>query len=163
MPTHAPRISLILKSLAQTISVAGLVIAGAVAPGLVRVGSPLAPMAQAAEAFIEIPQISPPDLQKQLKTSPERILLIDVRTLEEFQTGHLAGAVHVPLAEIVKAGGGAQIRNQLADRQLIVYCRSGRRSQVALEQLRSVGITGQSLSGGLIEWRQQVDSTLPLP
>jgi phage shock protein E len=163
MPIHAPRISPTLKTMAQIISLASLVIA--VDPGLVRVGSqPLrSAVAQAAEAPTAVPQIRPLDLQKQLKTAPEGILLIDVRTLEEFQAGHLAGAVHVPLAEIVNAGGVAPIREQLADRQLILYCRSGRRSEMAVEKLRSVGITGQSLSGGLIEWRQQVDPTLPLP
>jgi rhodanese-related sulfurtransferase len=159
MPTHAPRILLILKSLAPALSIAGL----GVAADWLRIGPPLAAVAQAAAAPTAALQISSLDLHKQMQTIPAGILLIDVRTLEEFQAGHLAGAVHVPLAEIVKAGGEARIRDQLADRQLIMYCRSGRRSQMALEKLRSVGITGQSLSGGLIEWRQQVDSTLPLP
>jgi rhodanese-related sulfurtransferase len=163
MPTPALRIPLTLKTLAPALSVAGLVITGTVDPALLRVGSPLTAVAQAAEAPTEVSQISPSDLQKQLKTAPAGILLVDVRTLEEFQAGHLAGAVHMPLAEIVNAGGGAQIRDQLADRQLIVYCRSGRRSQMALEKLRSVGVAGQSLSGGLIEWRQQVDPAMPLP
>jgi rhodanese-related sulfurtransferase len=119
--------------------------------------------AVAAERVSEGTQISPQDLKKQLQKAPTDILLIDVRTLEEFQSGHLTGAVHVPLAHILHGEGVAQVHNQLADRQLVLYCRSGKRSQMALEKLRSAGLSGQSLSGGLIEWRQQVDPALPSP
>jgi phage shock protein E len=166
MPIPVTRIAPVWPLIAGVISGAGLAIALAVGP----VGPQLIPRAVAQTS--ETGLISPPDLQKQLQAGPEKILLIDVRTLEEFQAGHLTGAVHVPLADIVNGVNGvvnggvnavAQIRDQLADRQLIVYCRSGRRSQLALEKLRSAGLSGQSLSGGLIEWRQQVDPALPSP
>jgi phage shock protein E len=159
MPISVARIAPVWPLIASVISGAGLAIAVVVGP--VGSGPQLIPsaVAQASETAL----ISPPDLQKQLQAGPEKLLLIDVRTWEEFQAGHLTGAVHVPLAEIVNAAGVAQIRDQLADRQLIVYCRSGRRSQLALEKLRSAGLSGQSLSGGLIEWRQQVDPAMAEP
>jgi len=61
-------------------------------------------------------------------------LLLDVRTQGEFVGGHLAGAVNIPIDELARRVG------EIADgRDVVVYCRSGRRSAMAAEVLRARG------------------------
>lgn len=70
---------------------------------------------------------------------------IDVRTVEEFSAGHLAGAVHIPFEE-VPARIGEVTNNK--DAYVRLYCRSGRRSGVAQEALQSMGFTRAVNEGG---------------
>ncbi len=72
--------------------------------------------------------------------------VIDVRTPEEFAEGHVAGAVNIS----VEAGDFAAKVGAL-DRagSYVVYCRSGRRSAIAAQQMRSAGFTDVADAGGL--------------
>jgi phage shock protein E len=72
-------------------------------------------------------------------------LLIDVRTAEEFGAGHLLGAVNIPYDSI-----GEKIANVLPDKSapIILYCRSGRRSAIALKTLQSLGYKSVINAGG---------------
>ena len=63
-------------------------------------------------------------------------LWIDVRTAEEFTAGHLPGALHIPFDEIGGRIGEATLDK---DRPIHLYCRSGRRSAIATDTLRSLG------------------------
>jgi phage shock protein E len=65
-------------------------------------------------------------------------LLLDVRTVEEFTAGHLTNAVNIPLDQIKEA-----VPRRLPDKGkvLLLHCRSGRRSGIAEQQLRSLGYT----------------------
>lgn len=72
-------------------------------------------------------------------------LWIDVRTAEEYNAGHLEGAIHIPYDEI-KQKMTAIKADKTADIQL--YCRSGRRSGIALETLRSMGYSNVTNAGG---------------
>ena len=64
-------------------------------------------------------------------------LYVDVREDDERAAGHVSGAIHLPLWTI-QAG---QTSNLPKDQPLIVYCRSGRRSSLALAELKSQGFT----------------------
>lgn len=61
---------------------------------------------------------------------------VDVRTAEEYQSGHVADAVNIPYEEI-----GARITEVTGDKEAVIYlyCRSGRRAGVALETLQQLG------------------------
>lgn len=73
--------------------------------------------------------------QTEARTAVERgALLLDVRTPEEFQAGHVAGATNIPVGAL--AGRVGEIA---AGREVVVYCRSGRRSAAAAEMLRERG------------------------
>lgn len=75
----------------------------------------------------------------------EERLLLDVRSPEEYEAGHLAGAVNVPVDEV-----GARLDELGArDRPVIVYCRSGRRSARAAAALREAGFTQVHDLGGM--------------
>ena len=72
-------------------------------------------------------------------------LLVDVRRAEEFAAGHLDGAIHIPHDETE-----ARLAEYGADksREIVVYCRSGRRSGIATEILRANGFTNVHNGGG---------------
>ncbi len=70
---------------------------------------------------------------------------IDVRTLDEFNAGHLQAAVHIPYEEI-SARIGEVTHNK--DDVIRLYCRSGRRSGVAMETLQAMGFKGAINEGG---------------
>ncbi len=72
-------------------------------------------------------------------------LLLDVRTPEEFATGHLEGAINISHDSI--ASNVAMIE-QYKDKEILVYCRSGRRSAIAIESLKQLGFTALTDGGG---------------
>lgn len=79
-------------------------------------------------------------------------LWIDVRTLEEYKAGHLEGAVHIPYDEIEQKISAVSA-DKTADIQL--YCRSGRRSGIALETLRRLGYSKVTNAGAYEQLKQK--------
>ena len=75
---------------------------------------------------------------------------VDVRTAEEFGAGHVAGAVNIPYDEITDRIGEVASDK---DATIYLYCRSGRRSGIALEALREAGYNNAVNVGGLEEAR----------
>ena len=82
----------------------------------------------------------------------EEIVLVDVRTPEEFAEGHIPGAVCVPNETIVD---GAELPFGV-DVKLFLYCRSGRRSAEAANKLAVMGYTDVTDFGGIIDWPYEV-------
>jgi phage shock protein E len=74
-------------------------------------------------------------------------VVIDVRTVGEFQTGHLQGALNIPVAELDRADLSFLAKNQ----PVVVYCRSGNRSGSAEQILLSKGYAKVHNGGGLNE------------
>lgn len=102
-------------------------------------------------------EISAAELQKLLANETD-ITLLDVRTAEEFAQCQLANAVLIPLAELP-----ARLSALNRQARIVVYCRSGMRSQRAADLLRDHGFANvASLAGGLLKWQQEVDASLPL-
>lgn len=75
---------------------------------------------------------------------------VDVRTVEEFAAGHLEGAIHIPVDEI--GARWVELEPHRAD-SIIVYCRSGRRSAIALQVLEREGFEYLRNGGGLDDVR----------
>ena len=73
-------------------------------------------------------------------------LFVDVRTAEEFATGHFPGAINIPHEDIVR---GIREYNLHKDQTLLLYCRSGNRSGLAESSLQSVGFSRVKNVGGL--------------
>ena len=74
--------------------------------------------------------------------------IIDVRTSEEFASGHIDGAINIPYEKI---GQGIQsIKGLTKESPILVYCRSGRRSAIARSTLEQQGFK-RILDGGAIE------------
>ena len=82
-----------------------------------------------------------------LAAAPESApVYLDVRTAEEFAAGHVAGTVHIPLDQLEERW---QELAPYRDRDLVVYCRTGRRSAAAIDVLASRGFTRLQNGGGL--------------
>ena len=97
--------------------------------------------------------IAPEEAAELMKSKPEALIL-DVRRPDEFEGGHIPGAVCLPNEEI-QAGN---VRDTLPDRDrlLLVYCRSGRRSREAAEKLAALGYTRVYEFGGILDWTGEI-------
>ena len=84
----------------------------------------------------------------------EGYIILDVRTQEEYDEGHIPGATQISHEEIAeKAEEVLPDKNQL----ILVYCRSGRRSKIAAEALVELGYTNIKEFGGIIDWPYEVE------
>src|SRR5688572_18773250 len=99
---------------------------------------PAAPAAAAPVSQNASPLVSPADLKKRLDARDPNVLVLDVRSIGEFEAGHVPGAKHIPHDAL------ASRLPELAasrDQEIVVYCRSGRRSALAEDILRGAGFT----------------------
>ena len=76
-------------------------------------------------------------------------IMVDIRTREEYDGGHIENAVLVPNESI-----GSEMPEALPDKEtmLLVYCRSGRRSKDAAQKLLELGYQKVCDFGGVIDW-----------
>ncbi len=92
--------------------------------------------------------ITPEQAKEIMDNNPDSVIL-DVRTQEEYDEGHIPGAVLLPDFEVT-----SRAPEVLPDKDavILVYCRSGRRSALAAEALAQMGYTEVSDFGGIIDW-----------
>lgn len=94
------------------------------------------------------------DINEKIKAyeKAENGILLDVRTREEYQEGHIADSVNLPLQEIEKA------EHMLKDkhRPIFVYCHSGIRSGQAVSMLRHMGYPHAVNIGGIVQFSGKV-------
>ena len=91
---------------------------------------------------------------KQIMDSEEGYIILDVRTQEEYDEGHIPGAIVISHEEITeKAEEVLTDKDQL----ILVYCRSGHRSKIAAEALVELGYTNIKEFGGIIDWPYEVE------
>ena len=91
---------------------------------------------------------------KHIMDTEEGYIILDVRTQEEYDQGHIPGAILIPNTAIeAKAADVLTDKNQL----ILVYCRSGRRSKIAAEALVELGYTNIKEFGGSIDWPYEVE------
>ncbi len=83
------------------------------------------------------------------------LLVLDVRTAEEYEELHIPGAVLLPLDEIETS-----YEEMLPEKEqvILVYCRSGRRSKIASEFLTEAGYTNILEFGGIIDWIYETET-----
>ena len=80
---------------------------------------------------------------------PEGLHVLDVREDDEWQAGHIDGALHVPLHELVTRLG------ELPEGQTLVVCKVGGRSARAVAYLQQHGHDAVNLDGGLLDWQAE--------
>jgi rhodanese-related sulfurtransferase len=88
---------------------------------------------------------SPREVAQLLET--DEIQLIDVRELDEYEAGRIAGGRLISLGEL--AGQAETIDRE---RPVVFYCRSGGRSAMATEAFRTAGFDAHNMAGGLTDW-----------
>jgi phage shock protein E len=94
--------------------------------------------------------ISPHDYDARFVQVDTPHILLDVRTPEEFASGHIAGAVNIPVQDLTR------LMSELPqDLPLVIYCRSGNRSAQAVSILGEAGYSHLYDLGGIINWTAQ--------
>ena len=81
-------------------------------------------------------------------------IILDVRAQDEYDQGHIPGAIVIPHTEIE-----TRAEEELTDKdqQILVYCRSGRRSKLAADALLELGYTNIKEFGGILDWPYEVE------
>ncbi|GHD82796.1 rhodanese-like domain-containing protein [Streptomyces goshikiensis] len=87
---------------------------------------------------------------RQVHSRLHELIVLDVRTPAEYATGHLPGALNVPLDHLTRAL--PDIREAAARGDILVVCASGTRSEAACTTLADHGITTAALAGGTGAW-----------
>lgn len=102
-----------------------------------------------------IPQVTVQEL-KQRRDAGEEIFLLDVREPFEQQIAQIGGTL-IPLNDVPQ-----RLQEIPRDREVIVHCKSGGRSQRAAEFLQQSGYSNvKNLAGGILAWSDQVDPSIP--
>lgn len=99
----------------------------------------------------ETREVSREEAQKLIEEDAQ---LVDVRADHEWEAGRIAGATHLPLAEL--AGRTGEIDKS---RPVVLYCRGGNRSTMATDALADAGFDAVKLSEGIVGWDE---ADLPL-
>lgn len=106
---------------------------------------------------IDIPKsnyvkLTPAVAKASLDNDPS-IILLDVRTEEEYKEGHLPGSILIPDYELQD-----RVATELPDKEAVIflYCRSGNRSKTAAYRLLEMGYTQVYDIGGIIDWPYEV-------
>ena len=91
---------------------------------------------------------------KKIMDSDEEHIILDTREQDEFDEGHIPGAILIPYTEIENK---AEAMLPDKDKLILVYCRSGRRSKIAAESLSKLGYTNVKEFGGIIDWPYEIE------
>ena len=99
-------------------------------------------------------EVITPNEAKEIMDSEQVFIILDVRSEEEFNEGHIPGAILIPHEQIKD-----KAEDILHDKniQILVYCRSGRRSKIAAEALVQLGYTHVKEFGGIIDWPFEIE------
>ena len=115
----------------------------------------LTPPLPGAPSYINI------DVEKaheMLEENPEQIILLDVRTKEDYNAGYIPGAVNIPLPDL---------ENRMADldksKTIIVHCQSGDRSKTASDTLAQHGFIVYNMLGGINAWKDKFATSTSTP
>ena len=98
--------------------------------------------------------ISQKDAKEKLSAYPH-IVLLDVRTPEEYREIHIPNSISLPLPQL-KSGIEETVKNREAE--IFVYCLSGARAASACRQLAEMGYTHVSNMGGIRSWKYETEA-----
>lgn len=88
---------------------------------------------------------------KEIIESQENLIILDVRTKEEFDAGHIEGAIQIPVEELKNRVSEIE---EYKDEPLLVYCRSGNRSSKAVDILVDNDFTNiKHMNQGYMNWK----------
>jgi phage shock protein E len=111
--------------------------------------TPASAPADAGEASLLL--VSPEDAAATIADAPENLVVLDVRTAEEFDEGHIDGAV---MLDFYRDDFADELAKLDPDVPYVLYCRSGNRSGQTLAIMDSLGFTEVTeVDGGVINWQ----------
>jgi len=114
-------------------------------------------LAMSSASFAEVTDISQDALMQRIKADHAQLIL-DVRSPEEYKAGHIPGAINIPHDQM-----GARLAeiSSHKNKEVVLYCRSGRRVAIAADILQSAGFSKLlHLDGDMYDW--QSNRNLPV-
>jgi rhodanese-related sulfurtransferase len=143
-PNAAARSPLVLSGAVVVVVVGVLLVV--LSQGQSSAAAPVDAASASAPARVE--RIQPQGYLNQFSQQPH--LLLDVRTPQEFASGHIPGAINISLQTLE-----SRLSELPTDQPIVVYCRSGNRSATAGQMLLRRGFTQLYDLGGIITWQAQ--------
>ena len=132
-------------------ALAALLVAGAMSVAFTPIataGEPAAATAAAPAPAAAVALMSQEALLEHLSRHPDHLYVLDVRTPQEYAEGHVPGAVNVPQDQLA-----SRLAEVPKDKDVVIYCRSGRRSALAADVLAANGYSRLShLEGDMNAW-----------
>jgi rhodanese-related sulfurtransferase len=104
---------------------------------------------------MNIPEITPAEFVAR-RDRGDAMTLLDVREGWELGVASVPGVVHIPMGEIAGRVGELDV-----SREVVVLCRSGRRSLEVAKYLQQNGFRVVNLAGGILAWSRDLDATIP--
>ena len=104
---------------------------------------------------MSIPEITAADFLAR-RNQGETLTLLDVREDWEVAVANVAGTVHIPMGQVADRTGELN-----RDAEIVVLCRSGRRSLEVAKYLQAQGFTVLNLTGGILAWSRDLDPSIP--
>jgi adenylyltransferase/sulfurtransferase len=102
-----------------------------------------------------IPEVTPAEFLAR-RDRGEALTLLDVREPWELDVASVPGVLHIPMGDVAERIGEID-----RSRQVVVLCRSGRRSLEVAKYLQQNGFDAVNLAGGVLAWSRDVDATIP--
>lgn len=104
---------------------------------------------------MNIPEISAAEFLKR-RAQGDSLTLLDVREDWEMSVASVEGVVHIPMGQVE-----ARLSELDRNKEVVVLCRSGRRSLEVAKFLQLNGFQASNLSGGILAWSRDVDPRIP--
>jgi adenylyltransferase/sulfurtransferase len=104
---------------------------------------------------MSIPEITPQEFVAR-RDRGEDLTLLDVREAWELSIASVPGVVHIPMGEVAE-----RVQELDASKETVVLCRSGRRSLEVAKYLQQNGFRAVNLTGGILAWSREVDTSIP--
>ncbi len=135
--------------------VLGLLFAGVVSNSRASEPKETNTTSSSSAVAVEYKKLSPKEAKERIDSKDE-IVILDVRKKEEYLTGYIPDAVLVPNESIADKRPAALPD---LDAEILVYCRSGRRSALAAKKLIALGYTNVYDFGGIIDWPYETEKS----
>lgn len=104
---------------------------------------------------MSIPEITPTEFVAR-RDRGDTLTLLDVREDWELAVASVPGIVHIPMGQVAD-----RIAELDRDKEVVVLCRSGRRSLEVAKFLQQNGFRAVNLAGGILAWSRELDATIP--
>jgi rhodanese-related sulfurtransferase len=104
---------------------------------------------------MSVPELTPSEFVAR-RDRGEPLTLLDVREEWELGVASVPGIVHIPMGEVA-----GRLEELDRDREVVVLCRSGRRSLEVAKFLQQNGFKAVNLAGGILAWSRELDATIP--
>ncbi|HEU4655360.1 MAG TPA: rhodanese-like domain-containing protein [Steroidobacteraceae bacterium] len=104
---------------------------------------------------MSIPEITPAEFVAR-RDGGANLTLLDVREDWELGVASVAGALHIPMGQVPERIGELD-----PAKEIVVLCRSGRRSFEVAKFLQQKGFKTVNLAGGILAWSRDLDATIP--